>query len=960
MATRGSLTTATALTPIPLNLVPNHLSSTPHSHKKRKTSHSDNDVFSISTSTAPSKSSPAIAVSSPQTISVRAHSATLSDKPFLLSPITVLSRDNIPFAWIDYQDHHSQQQQLLPGWLFEGDIPVLENGVDVVLAVRVVGETGVWVVERVKRGVYALLKLRGVGEGDVVVAAKGGGCVLAERPREKRAGEWWEVARIEDPGDGRVALGKRGRGMDVEVVFGGLVEDRVQEVQEMARSSSSESPVLLGVGEQSAADAAGLDDTRVDGLQSPQELLDGLREQYLQALYVSKTSVAYFAKGPLARCRAAFQSGNESAKPVQLVEFYREAVLTAKRMDHKYRETLPSTIQDILLSVSDDEAAQPKRKRKDSKKKLGKNGLYPEEGDLIRKWWRDRALNDQGLPSEMSREAESKKHVADLRLRETQLQILLILETMALEVIVADEEKKHEGKGEGTEKPTKSAKGKKPQDLNVMLELNLDRLCIWHAVSFEETVVSDSAKAYGSNHLSGKKVESDAVRDFCTEVIVPFYASRLPDKCKLITRKLGVSTAISPFTKQPQAKKAPQEPGTPVERQHAQKQSRRRAFQRVLTDQASSQTRHPPSLSRSNTTPAATDAKRDSLDPLLPTVSANVRGGIQKAKRVENREVDLNAVARQHESKLMKMQMLVEQKKELDAAIHALRKPNRELVAKDIAEDATKRQTTSGSSRKPKNPVRNPLGQGVQVAATPKGSRKKETIAMPLPKSLSQPSISKGSPSSPFTSEPQIVPGSNIRPGSISGLFRSADLGAIQETPTRRPSQPLSGGIGASPSISRPLFRVPSKPAAAAASASGPIPRAMEMGPSTPIAARHVDAYMPRVKSIGQSRPSMIMDTPPKQGMAPIPIPVPVPVITENTVPEPIGSGAVTETPVKATTTAAATTTTTTTPATVFATPLKSSAARLAVPTTTSAMVPVTPEKSIYAQLGWDDDDDFA
>ncbi|PYI12571.1 hypothetical protein BO78DRAFT_331308 [Aspergillus sclerotiicarbonarius CBS 121057] len=956
MATRGSATaTATALTPIPLNLVPNTLSSTPHSHKKRKTSHSDNDVFAISSASAPSKSSAWDGISSPQTISIRAHSATLSDTPFLLSPITVLSRDNIPFAWIDFQLHHQQQQQQLPGWLFEGDIPVLENGLDVVLAVRVVGETGVWVVERVKRGVYALLRLRGVGEGEIVVAAKGavgGGCV-SERPRGRRAaGEWWEVAQIEDPGDGRVALGKRGRGVDVEVVFGGI-EEKV-EVQEMVRSSSLEGPVLLGVGEQSAPADGGVDDGRADGLQSPQELLEGLREQYLQALYVSKTSVAYFAKGPLARCRAAFQSGNESAKPVQLVEFYREAVLTAKRMDHKYRETLPSTIQDLLLSVSDDEAAQPKRKRKNSKKKLGKNGLYPEEGELIRKWWRDRALNDLGLPSEMSREAESKKHVADLRLRETQLQILLILETMALEAIIVEEEKKqHEGNEEGADKPTKSAKGKKPQDLNVMLELHLDRLCIWHAVSFEETVVPDSAKNYGSNHLSGKKVESDAVRDFCTEVIVPFYASRLPDKCKLITRKLGVSTAISPFTKQPQAKKTPREPGTPVERQHAQKQSRRRAFQRVLTDQASSQTRHPPSLSRSNTTPAATETKRDSLDPLLPNLTANVRGGIQKAKRVENREVDLNAVARQHESKLKKMQLLVEQKKELDAAIHALRKPNRELVAKDIAEDADKRHTTGGSSRKPKNPVRNPLGQGVQVAATPKGSRKKEAIAMPLPKSVSQPSIFKGSTSSPFTSEPQIVPGSNIRPSSISGLFRSADLGAIHETPTRRPSQSLSGDMGASPSISRPLFRVPNKPAAAAAAAStsGPIPRAMEMGPSTPIAARHVDAYLPRVKSIGQSRPSMIMDTPPKLGMAPIPIPASVPVITENTVPESIGPGGVAETPVKASTT---------TPAQVFATPVKSSAARLAVPSATSAAVPVTPEKSIYAQLGWDDDDDFA
>ncbi|KAI3069685.1 hypothetical protein CBS147343_6153 [Aspergillus niger] len=972
------------LAPIPLNLVPSHTTSTSlsaaplhnHPYKKRKVSHSENlnvhnDVFAVS--------------EEPQTISIRSQSASLSedqDPYHHLTPITTLSRNAIPFSWIDFEPReHKVQNAGLQGWcnIFVGDIPFLENehAGDTVLAVRVVGEAGVWMVERVKRGVYALMRLRGVGEGEVVVAAKASAgsafpfsisSGMEQRRGRKDVGEWWEVARIEDPEP--VVLGKRGRSVaDVEVVFGHVFEEtHARETQdEMLRSDEgSEGPVLLGAGEQSgdvtATAAAGEQDVEVT--QSPQELLDGLREQYLQALYVSKTSVAYFAKGPLARCRAAFQSSdNESSKPAQLVEFYREAILTAKRMDHKYRETLPTTIQDLLLSVSDDEAAPPKRKRRSTKKKLGKNGLYPEEGDLIRKWWRDRALNDQGLPSEMSRDAESKKHIADLRLRETQLQILLILETMALETIIADE-KKREGNGEGADKPTKTAKGKKPQDMNVMLELHLDRLCIWHAVSFEETVVADSAK---TNHLSGKKVESDAVRDFCTEVIVPFYASRLPDKCKLITRKLGVSTAISPFTEQSQTKKTPREPGTPVERQHAQK-SRRRAFQRVLTDQAPSQTRQPPSLSRSNTTPAPTESRRESLDPLLPTVSANVRGGIQKAKRVENREVDLNAVARQHETKLKKMQMLVDQKKELDAAIHALRKPNRELVAKDIAEDASKRLSTGGgSSRKPKNPVRNPYGQGVQVAATPKGSRKKDAMAdmPPLPKSLSQPALipQGSSSSSPFTSEPQIVPGSNIRPSSNSGLFRSADDGAIQETPTRRPTQPLSSAdIGASPKrkISGPLFRVPSKPAPAPTSVPAPVPpvfRTTEKGPTTPIAARHVDAYMPRVKSIGSSKPSMIMETPPKPAMAPIFSIPSAPVIAETAAAEP---AAVAGTPVKGATTAT-TTTITTTPAkaNVFATPVKgTSAARLAVPTTAAAAVPATPEKSIYAQLGWDDDDD--
>ena len=344
---------------------------------------------------------------------------------------------------------------------------------------------------------------------------------------------------------------------------------------------------------------------------------------------------------------------------------------------------------------------------------------------------------------EGSRETGTKKHISDLRLRETQLQILLILEVMALESKPPEKINSEIPKPAGEETNAPKKRTKKPQDLNVLLELHLDRLCIWHAVSMEESTAADSATAssFTDGHNSGKKVDSDAVRDFCTEVIIPFYASRLPDKCKLITRKFGVSGGISPAAKKTQSSSKSRRPeaGSEVKREPPVQRARR-SLQRVLTDEkaAASLPRHP-SLGRSKTAPTQHDTKRDSLEPLLPTVmGGSVRGGIQ-VKRVENREIDLNAAARQHESKLRKVQMLAEQKRELDNAIQQLRKPNRELVAKDIAEDASKRMSTGGgSSRKPKNPVRNPLGEGVQVMATPRGNRRKDAVVgmPPLPRSL--------------------------------------------------------------------------------------------------------------------------------------------------------------------------------------------------------------------------------
>lgn len=629
------------------------------------------------------------------------------------------------------------------------------------------------------------------------------------------------------------------------------------------------------------------------------------------------------------RCRAAFQAPEQPAGNIsELVSFYREAILTAKKMDLKFRETLPATVHDVVLSISDDEVAPKKRKSK--KKTLGRNGLYPEEPDFIRRWWKNRTLTEIGSSVETSRDAEIKKHVSDLRLRETQLQILLILETIAIEMAAADEAKKT-GQGEAraettTEKP--KPKSKKAQDLNVMLELHLDRLCIWHAVSFDDTAVSDT-QASGNNQQPGKMGGSDAMRDFCTEVIIPFYASRLPDRCKTITRKLGVSVStISPFHKS--AKKPRKESGT-TERSASHKS--RRPLHRVLTDeQSTSQGRPQPSLNRSITAPSQIETKRETT-PLLPSLSGSVRGGIQKAKRAENREVDLFAVARQHETKLKRVQMLADQKKELDAAIHALRKPNRELVAKDIAQDADRRS----SSRKPKNPVRNPLGQGVQVMATPSKVRKRDAVVglPPLPKNAGRSKSSKAptmSSSSPFNSEPQVIPASTTRPTSFTSTPRfTADV-VVQETPSRRPPQPL--GLSKDPeepSVSESpipgsgnLFRVPPRPG----------PRPAETNPSTPVRSQHVDAtdvdmsldaHQPRLpppppplfalpsKITSSAQSSMVFETPPRSK------PAPAPAAAGR---RPSASG----------------------PGPDFRKP--------------AVVVPVTPEKSIYSSLGWDDDDD--
>ncbi|KAF5005169.1 hypothetical protein F66182_15973, partial [Fusarium sp. NRRL 66182] len=301
--------------------------------------------------------------------------------------------------------------------------------------------------------------------------------------------------------------------------------------------------------------------------------------------------------------------------------------------------------------------------------------------------------------------------------------------------------------------------------------------------------MSESLKETDNDHLSGKRIESDALRDYCNEVIIPFYASRLPEQCKTIKKKLGGASEVSPNRPAVPKLKASisnssskSQSGDGDGKKTQPQQKPRRTLQRVLTDEQTSvsqRSRHP-SLMRSSTTPALQEVKRESVEPSLPSLGGSVRGGIQIARRVDKREVDLNAVAKVHEAKLKKMNTLIEQKKELDAAISALRKPNRELVSKEVADQAEKR--TFSSSRKSRNPVRNPLGQGVQVMATPRGTRKKDMSLEHQP----QPSLPRGPLARPpmmkhgadetspdLGYDISLVPGSTIRTDTLTSSITS-------------------------------------------------------------------------------------------------------------------------------------------------------------------------------------------
>ena len=251
---------------------------------------------------------------------MQAHAASLSDEPLVLEPITALPRTRLPLSWLeDASWSHSDAQ---PGGLFVADIPALETDLcgyaePIVLAVRLASDGGLYVVERVKRGIYSLTRLaRWVHEGDVVVAVKGWQATRAagmniEEDKEPNMPldltSWWHSARIQEPSSD-FGLAEELGGLQVDVVFGqpesepsfneqslaDVVEPRRQVLENASKAVDDEVEALIGLPEYQLVgdDGLGIDgnaDSNAEVVkQSPEELLSGMRHHYLQALYISK------------------------------------------------------------------------------------------------------------------------------------------------------------------------------------------------------------------------------------------------------------------------------------------------------------------------------------------------------------------------------------------------------------------------------------------------------------------------------------------------------------------------------------------------------------------------------------------------------------------------------------------------------------------------------------------------
>jgi hypothetical protein len=603
-------------------------------------------------------------------------------------------------------------------------------------------------------------------------------------------------------------------------------------------------------------------------VQSPQDTLQELAKHYLEALYLSRTSLAYFTKGALSRARAAASSSSKADSNAEgritiadLVDFLRQSILASVTMDKKYRDAITGMIKEFpVISPTDDSPKAPKkRKKRKWKPKRDKNGFFVDEQELVERWWQE--TDHDEFPGTETADTVLRKRLARIRNRETFLLIILCLEVLALEASLSTEDQKRQettrldlelqGAGETQQDDTqatsagatKPAKSKKKQNLTALLETLLDKLTIWYSLESHSPLKARQ----GTNSTDNDQPrENDELRNFCVEVIMPFYISRIPQHANAVNKKLGGPSAPSPVKRKSSSKSTkepPRKPGEPALRQPPPERKPRQPLTRVSSEieRPPSKSRHSmPSLHRSSTDTDAllTRIKRETSESVPPMESIPAAKATVKPQRgpraslmssLSRREVDLTAMSAASEAKLKKKADVEEKLRE---AISTLKKPNRAAAVKEVAESADASFAKALARGKGQQPKGKAAGTGAAarkedkawlIAATPSKHARSAKSIKATPYHGQQSTLSANEADAlPSSGSSALVPSSSARlkaePRPQNDLSASTSaipvtghrpryhylqppkaLNAVEETPSRGFARFMPAGLAREP-----------------------------------------------------------------------------------------------------------------------------------------------------------------
>ena len=165
--------------------------------------------------------------------------------------------------------------------------------------------------------------------------------------------------------------------------------------------------------------------------------------------------------------------------------------------------------------------------RKSKKTTIGKNGLYPGEDSSITQWWMNKDLSNIACDTVEAREEYIRGMLLDQRSRETQLQIILVLEILSIEASSSGfhvPEGVSETQARTKEDSTRmTGKPRTLQNLDTHLDLLVDRLGIWQSMATDENKPSGdqqtSISQYDKNVMSA--ANANHLQDFCVDVVIP-------------------------------------------------------------------------------------------------------------------------------------------------------------------------------------------------------------------------------------------------------------------------------------------------------------------------------------------------------------------------------------------------------------------------------------------------------
>lgn len=798
---------------------------------------------------APATTTPAEIDSRP--FAIRPAGDDLSKRTTLLTPICVLQRANLPLAALDLQGSGSR--------LFAAHVQTLEalheNGIGGHIIVAEQKEEGrLYVVERAAKRIYALCRLglwiTKESLDRLAKAVPKEAANVAKRRITAPASTlpWWSAAAVSLPKERR-----QDHNHTASLLQFKMHPQALKAIPNLPPNEASiqAADQIRDVGAQPVPESQlgiAVADTE------SQDPVEELAKQYLDALYLSRTSLAYFAKGPLSRARSAITgSVDASTTSSNLVDFLRNSILPVNVMDKKFKDNLQALIKDLPMVTP---SPVKSRRKKKFKPKRDKAGLFTNEQEYLEKWWRGEEVPGS-MTSPENTDTALRRRIPGLRSRETYLQVIIILETMYLETTkkattpaIEDPNLMVDSQGMETQDAESQAalgttkhKGKKALDLRSLLETLLDRLCIW-----QDLETHAPARSLLSDKDAKHNEPSNELRDFCIEIIVPFFMSRLPKEAALVNKKLGGPSPPSPEKRKSTSSRS--RPGEPATRSRPEKQPRK-PLSRVATETLNQATRHIPSLHRSATD--STLIKREDSQPAMSSIpparpqTRPARESALSSYLSGHRQVDLTAKSAAAAERLRKKKETEAQVRE---AINNARKPNRPMATREVAARADEKfaQALPKSSRSSR-PQPHSQPSSVHVAATPKRA------------SSTAHHNASFIPTSAHSSNPSVIPASSIRPhlGSRIDSVPAVPQSSHRDTANAR----RASGIEETPSRSSSnKFTFMSPSALRAAPIGFPIAAALCESPTARrgTASHHVAATP--VKMVGRKVSFGVRDTP--------------------------------------------------------------------------------------------------